>query len=329
MTPKVFFLVTIDTECDKGAKWHIQYPLSFNNIYEGVPRVLSPLFNEYNIRPTYLLSPEILYDDQSMQVFLKEKNVELGTHLHAEFIAPEMIEKPTSTFLTQVELKKEIEAEKLKNLTDLFKEKTGKKPLSFRAGRYGMSKFTLEILESLGYIVDSSIMPYRKYRFSNDRYVDYWNAYLQPYYPSKENALKNGKMSIMEVPLTSVTPLVYKYSPVFMKFLNPNNSTIKNKILTRLNLKDNTHHYLTPYKQPLADLKCLSNFVVNRFRNNKVVILNMMFHSNEVYPNASPYTQTWEDVNAYSNSMAEYFQYLKKTYNAESIGLSDVKGVFI
>jgi len=329
MTPKVFFLVTIDTECDKGAKWHIKYPISFNNIYEGVPRILSPLFDEYNVKPTYLLSPEILYDDKSMQILLKEKNVELGTHLHAEFIAPETIERPTSTFLTQVELEKEVETQKLYNLTELFREKTGSAPYSFRAGRYGMSESTLEILESLGYLVDSSVMPYRKYTFSNNKYVDYWNAYLQPYYPAKENALKKGKMSILEVPLTSVTPIVYKYPPALLKFLNPNNSAIKNKILTRLSLKDNTHYYLTPYKQPLSDLKRLSDFVVNKFRNSKVVILNMMFHSNEIYPNASPYTQTWEDVNAYRNSMGEYFQYLKETYNAESIGLSDVKRVFI
>ena len=329
MTPKIFFLVTIDTECDKGAKWHIQYPLSFNNIYEGIPKVLSPLFGEYNIRPTYLLSPEILYDEKSIQVLLNEKNVELGTHLHAEFIEPEIMEKPTATFLTQVELRKKVEEEKLINLTRLFRDKTGYDPLSFRSGRYGMSAFTLTILESLGYAVDSSIMPFRKYNFSNNKYVDYWNAYLQPYYPSQKNALKKGKMSILEVPLTSVTPMVYRYPSSLLKFMNPHESSIKNKVLSRLNLKDNTHYYLTPHKQAFADLKYLSDFVINKFRNNKVVILNMMFHSNEVYPSASPYTKSWKEITAYKNSMAQYFEYLKEEYNAESIGLSYVKEVFL
>lgn len=328
MRKKIFFVLTIDTECDKSYDWGITYPISFKNIYESVPQVLEPLFSDCSIKATYLLSPEIIYDQLSMEVLKGQKNVELGTHLHSEFISPEPVEKPYSTFLTQVELRKEVEYEKLKNLTNLFKEKTGAQPTSFRSGRYGMSFDTLSILQSLGYKVDSSIMPYRKCTFGNNKSVDYWGAHMQPYYPSSSNYLKKGNMSIMEVPVTSLTGLVYKY-PHLAKLLNPNKSRLKSSILSKLGLKDNRHYYLGPYRHSLDSMKKLTEFYVYKFRDSKVIVLNMMFHSNEVYPSASPYTNTWEEVNLFKQSIYDYSSYLTSNYDVESIGLSDVKDIII
>jgi len=44
----------------------------------------------------------------------------------------------------------EIEFEKLKNLTDLFINKFGHRPTSFRAGRFGAGNNTISALENLG-----------------------------------------------------------------------------------------------------------------------------------------------------------------------------------
>ena len=89
-----FFIISIDTECDKDKNWKVIKPLSFIGVYEGV-NILEKIFDKYNIRAVYLLSPEVIYDEKSVLIFkdLLKKGVELGTHLHGEFIEPNKKER--------------------------------------------------------------------------------------------------------------------------------------------------------------------------------------------------------------------------------------------
>ena len=82
--------VTIDTECDKSPTWANSDPLTFRSVTEGIPEKLQPLFKEFDIKSTYLLSPEVIEDRRCKEVLNLIKNdCELGTHLHAGFIEPE------------------------------------------------------------------------------------------------------------------------------------------------------------------------------------------------------------------------------------------------
>jgi hypothetical protein len=65
----IYLIVSVDTECDKGSKWAIKKPLSFLNVIKGIPDRLEPLFDEFGIKPTFLLSPEVLTDDESTRLF--------------------------------------------------------------------------------------------------------------------------------------------------------------------------------------------------------------------------------------------------------------------
>ena len=87
---KVYLVITIDVEPDCTPTWKYSSPLTFHGVTEGIQKRLQPLFNKYNIVPTYLINNVVLEDGQSTDTFLKlEGRFELGTHLHAEFIAPE------------------------------------------------------------------------------------------------------------------------------------------------------------------------------------------------------------------------------------------------
>ena len=91
------------------------------NIISGIPQRLTPLFGKYKIKPTYLISPEVLNDEDSVSLLKSMKNCELGTHLHCEFIDPDANFNSITTLRTQNTLTYEIEYKKISNLTDLFK----------------------------------------------------------------------------------------------------------------------------------------------------------------------------------------------------------------
>jgi hypothetical protein len=65
---ETYLCLTIDCECDKGPGWRCQYPLSFQGIKTGIRDILQPMFRRYNAKPTYLLSSEILRDEESVEV---------------------------------------------------------------------------------------------------------------------------------------------------------------------------------------------------------------------------------------------------------------------
>src|SRR5580658_4448688 len=82
-------IVTIDTEVDKDCRWRISDPASFSSVRHGIPDILSPLFDEFGVEPTYLLSPEVIEDGPCGEILAGLDRAELGTHLHPEFVAPE------------------------------------------------------------------------------------------------------------------------------------------------------------------------------------------------------------------------------------------------
>src|ERR1043166_745739 len=119
---------TIDTECDKGPAWRVQQPIGYRSVLEGVPQRLQPLFDRVGAKPTYLLSPEIIEHDECVATLQQlSGGVELGTHLHGEFIEPNRppMESITMTSDRQRQYDPAVERSKLANLTRLFESRFG------------------------------------------------------------------------------------------------------------------------------------------------------------------------------------------------------------
>lgn len=157
--------ITIDTEVDKGPGWVIKQPPSFASVSSGISEILSPLFDRFGAIPTYLLSAEVMEDDGSVDVLRAlGARAELGTHLHSEFVAPgRTLDRANMGGALANEVQRALplsqEAAKLDSLTQLFEERFGKRPRSFRAGRYGIRGETFGLLAERGYVVDSSVTP--------------------------------------------------------------------------------------------------------------------------------------------------------------------------
>jgi len=324
MKPKVSLIVSLDTECDKGPDWKIRQPLSFLNITEGIPVRLQPLFESYNIKPTYLLSPEVIRDEECVQLFTSIGNkVELGTHLHAEFIAPDANYMSDKTIAFQSDYDVEIERAKLTNLTSLFYEIFTYKPRTFRAGRFGISQFTLSILDDLGYTVDSSVTPYKWWWRKRGEGVNHLGASNQPYYPSIKDFRRPGDMKILEVPVTLVNPFWQKLPTNLLLNLNPFNryQTIILNTLLRNRIQPT---WLRPTYSSAEEMLWVTEMIA---KENNPAVLCMMFHSNEATASMSPYHKTNSEVDAFMGQMKDYFECLYTHYDVVSIGLSETRCV--
>lgn len=316
----IYLIVTIDTECDKGTKWKVKQPLQFTNIYEGLNNLLLPVFTEFEVQPTYLLSPEVLLDSKSMTFFNSLQNAELGAHLHSEFIEPYSNYNTLHTSRFQFELTYETEYQKLSNLTQLFTRSTGKKPVSFRAGRFGISKNTLRILESLDYKIDCSVTPFLWWMNKDKQGVNFLGAPVQPYFPDRDNISQEGNSKILEVPVTIINRQMMKLPGSLLRNLNPLKKHQRILLSLTNSIKNNT--WLRPTYSSADQMIRLVKFC-NQYFINQDIFLCMMFHSNEYQLNTSPYSLTRESLNTLSDRLRLFLEFTAKS-GIKSIRLSSV-----
>ncbi|HMW31889.1 MAG TPA: hypothetical protein PLH27_01945 [bacterium] len=325
MRRTVFFIVSIDTECDKSIDWSITYPFSFRNIHEGVAEKLQPLFDIYKVKPTYLLSPEVIYNQESVNYFKSiQDRCELGTHLHGELIGYDKLENPRWTNDFQCDYDEGIEREKLESLTELFKNKFGYMPKSFRAGRFGIGPNTWRILAELGYAVDSSLLPFQLIKTKNATYNFYYTP-VKPFYPDLQNWMNFEKQEIrkiLHVPMTVHNWFFQRIPPCIGKPLSEQNR-IRSLFRILLTKEKEKTYSLRPRTDNAESLINLIKHHIKIHTTKEPIVLNMMFHSNELHPGASPYAQSPLEVGQTINTIKRILDYINRYYSIHSIGLCD------
>ena len=132
-----------------------------------------------------------------------------------------------------------------------------------------------------------------------------------------------GKGNILQVPATIIHPQMMYWPRIFLRNLD-NKSKIHKKILGKLGYSSKIT-WLRPYRSSTEEMIALTKQVVKRFSKEKVIVLNMMFHSNELIVNGSPYVKSDEELHNFLQSLKDYFAYLNNNYELESLGLSEVK----
>lgn len=322
-TRKLFFIVSVDTECDKSPDWSVRYPFEFRNIREGLGQLLQPVFNACGAKPTYLLSPEVITDESSADFFRRlGSSAELGTHLHGEYVEPHpnFAAKYTEDF--QCDYAPDLERMKLANLTRMFSERFHYQPLSFRAGRFGMSAHTLTFLSELGYAVDSSLFPYARLQTKRG----HQNFFSCPSEPFLGRTTNNTGEAVLEVPMT-VMSRVYSKMPVCLR-VPISNSPSADAVVRKICGSDKVKTWsLRPSTYDFARLREIIDCHI-RHTQSENVFLNMMFHSNEIVPGCSPYSADENDVRRILGTLEQTLQYAK-ALGASFIGLSEARDVFI
>lgn len=283
-------LVTIDTECDKSSTWRTASPLTFRGVTEAIPDRLQPLFARFGIRPTYLLSPEVMTHPGSVAALKACRDVELTTHLHGDYVVPQIKTwdfAGTTTDEMQWEYGAELERAKMATLTEMFRQQFGFQPLSFRAGRFGAGPHTGRILQELGYRIDSSVTPHICWTSRRgEKRPDYRKYPEMPYTLGPEGDIScPGTGGLLEVPVTILpTGTVASNNPAEPIWFRPWYSD--------------------------ADTLCrvLDHVLAQPPVNGVHRPLMMMFHNVELLAGASPYPQTGAEVQRYLDMMARVFE---------------------
>jgi len=257
---RAYLCVTIDCERDKGPGWRVARPASYRGVTVGIGERLGPLFAARRVEPTWLLSPELLGDAACVDL-LGRLPGELGTHLHGEYAEPGTSD-PDVTLAVQRSYPEAEERAKLAWLTERFASSFGRRPRSFRAGRFGIGPHTLRILAELGYAVDSSVTPHVRW----DGF-DFAGAPTQPYRPAPEAPALPGDAPIWEVPVTIRKRMVPWAPP---RWLRPTRASAR----------------------ALARLAAHEIAAARRAAPDRPIVLCAMLHNVEVVPGASPYAAT-------------------------------------
>jgi len=266
-------VVSLDTEVDKDASWNVADPATFVSTRIGIPEVLSPLFDRHGVVPTYLLSPEVMEDDESVDVLRAlGDRAELGTHLHPEFAEPQRTLLPATmagqpTAALQCALAPNVERGKLAFVTQLFSSRFGVAPTAFRAGRYAVGAHTLRILASLSYHVDSSVTPGVRWRY-REGVVDHRG------WPNEGHVVQTASGPIVELPVSV-------HSGTLARSL-ANIEGLTGRAARRLLGARARQHWLRPSWLDGPQLVDYVETYPDR-------ILVLMLHSMEIVPGASPY----------------------------------------
>ncbi len=311
------FLVTIDTEEERewGTAYEDHTRYTVKNISFLQP--LQELFDKHGVKATYLIDYPVAIDARAASILKEFQNnhqAEIGMHLHP-WVNPPYKEERTVANSFPANLPPELQYEKMKLLTEVISDAMGERPLTYRAGRYGFNESSVPVLEELGYLVDTSVVPFREAKQSFEPTFG-WLPNTEPYFLNHENIKQAGNSKLLEVPLT--VGFSKKVPQIFAKNYTGLPNIGLRRILKRV--LDIDLYWLRPSYANLRQMIQLSEAQIA----GGATYLNMMFHSNELMPGGSKYNKTQEDVNRYLKRLDDYFSYLTSTYKVQFVRLKEL-----
>jgi hypothetical protein len=170
--------------------------------------------------------------------------------------------------------------------------------------------------------VDSSITPHRVHDFANGIRCDYWGAPVWPYHPSAEDPTRTDGLRILEVPVSTFIPGVMRL-PLRLQRRLGRFLTYRKRIGRLLGL-DFTRYWIRPFRGSPADLVLWVDKLTASWPRSKAVVINVMFHSVELIPGASPYAANKQDVAILLESLEALFSHVFSRYRAEAVTLSEL-----
>ncbi|MEL6964699.1 MAG: hypothetical protein AAFO01_18255, partial [Pseudomonadota bacterium] len=152
-------IVVIDTE--EEFDW--EGPLSRESTStESIPTqyLAQDIFARYGVIPTYVVDYPVATSEAAsrfLRGYADQGLCEIGTHLHP-WVSPPHQEDVNFYNSYAGNLPADLERAKLECLTDAINASFGQRPVTYKAGRYGVGANTTGILEDLGYKIDLSVV---------------------------------------------------------------------------------------------------------------------------------------------------------------------------
>lgn len=189
------FLLTVDTE--EEFDWSAPFDRASRNVTIGdAMRRGQNYFRAAGVRPLYLTDYPVI-DDPHVGSMLGEwqaaGEADIGAHCHP-WVNPPHEEAVSAANSFAGNLPEALEREKIRLLCDRITQVTGRAPVSFRAGRYGVGPNTGRILADLGFRLDTSVRS--RFDYSAEAGPDFGGLPIRPWRTGPGRAL-------VEVPLST------------------------------------------------------------------------------------------------------------------------------
>ncbi|HEY2433712.1 MAG TPA: polysaccharide deacetylase family protein [Vicinamibacterales bacterium] len=293
-------LVGIDTEGDNQWDAAARAAQRFENIY-ALPR-LHALFARHGVRPTYVVTYPVAVDPRSAETLRALQalgDCEIGAHHHAWETPPcsedDVRRHPYAASLPLPQFEQQ-----LLRLTEAIEQAVGRRPVSYRSGRFGFSAPHVAALERLGYLVESSVAPL--FYEAHKQGPDFVEAPLRPYFLSYDSATKPGTSAVLEVPCSAA---LNRHLPRWLQYLYaraPRPYTTK-RVLRKMGV---AHvRWLRPSYSSLEDMRALAADLAAA----RQPVLNLLFHSSEAIVGGSPYNRTDAELAAFCDRLERFFEY--------------------
>ena len=299
-------IVSLDTEEDNWNR--SRTGITVENIAE-LPRQ-ARFFERLGVRPTYFTAYQVAIDRCAaavMREVSQDGRAELGAHLHP-WNTPPLTEAFVPRNSMTWNLPADLQLAKIRTLTAALEEAFGRRPTSFRAGRYGIGPDTVSALQVCGYRVDSSVSPFVSLE-DVDHGPSFVGAPIVPYRvdPSADIRQQSPNGAIGEIPLSygfsrgpfSVfEPVQRLMESLPLRWLRAPGIAARTGLIRRLSL--------SPEFQSVADMLTLSA----RLLESGARHLHISWHTPSLKPGLSPFTATPADVERLYASIEAYFERL-------------------
>lgn len=278
------FMVTVDTE--EEFDWNA--PFSRNAQSTRATRALPNAhryFAEAGVPVTYMVDYPVVNDPGAVEILLKavvDGRSTIGAQLHP-WVTPPFDEELTRTNSFPGNLVPALEAAKLNRLTAAIGDAFGKRPIAYRAGRYGLGPNSAAAIAALGYRLDTSVRA---------RY-DYRRIGGPDFSAVGNGAFRFGPdRRLIQVPLTTVWTGAARARGIGL-YRAAGRVPYGRGALARLGLLSRVS--LTPEGMPLADALAAVRIALDEGER----LLNFSFHSPSLVPGNTPYVRDAGDLRAF------------------------------
>lgn len=293
--PRVLVIVDVEEEFD----WNKPFsPRNTDVTTIAAQRPAEQIFRNFGIVPTYVVDYPVAAQPSGYELLreqLEAGQCEIGAQLHPWVTPPH--EEPVSERNSYANnLSASLERRKVQILTETIERNFGRRPLVYRAGRYGAGAVTLGILEEFGYQIDCSVLPGRRLHPSAP---DYSGGPSRPYW-------LNSPRSILEIPVTIGTVGLAGRSGenVYRKLSSPLGLRVRMPAFAaRLGIVERIR--LTPEGSTLEECKRLTRAMLND--GQRVFVVS--YHSPSLEPGHTPYVRSQEDLKIFLGWLEGYFEF--------------------
>ena len=322
MAEPVTLIVSVDTEEDN---WEpTTEGLTVENIRE-LPR-LDRFLERLGARPTYFTTYQVASTDWAAEIVrgvAGAGRAEVGAHLHPWNTPPVAFEMtPAVTMVGNLPMA--VQRAKIQVLTVTLQTTMGKRPSSFRAGRWGLNASTASALIECGYRVDSSVTPFRSW--SEDFGPSHVGAPIGVYRlgVQSDHRLHARSGPLVEVPISS------GYSRRGWRVAKAINRALDAGVLQRtgiLVLAERLHLFnhvvLSPEIEAVEDMVTL----VRRLLARGVRHLNLTFHSSSLRAGLNPFSRTDADVERFYARLATMIEKIASMTDVRFATIKEAAGL--